>query len=119
MEDNLCNLTLFGDVVVSFCAATFSVAKSCMLLKQLKRSVSCNLDLEGVISSLPQLALVSDGQVSNKEASIAGDDDVQQAVIKFVDAVEELNFKHCIDVWETPGGFPIMQTFPLDILYHL
>lgn len=54
-----------------------------------------------------------------EEWDITGNDDVVQAAPTFVKAMEELDLKCRVDVWETPVVFRGMQTFPLHILYHL
>lgn len=33
-------------------------------------------------------------------------------------AIEELDLKRHINVWETPTGFPVMKKFPLDVPYY-
>lgn len=44
---------------------------------------------------------------------------MQLAVFTYVKAMEELDLKSRIDAWKNSAGFPVMQTFPLSIFFHL
>lgn len=117
MNNIIHKFTLLGVLVVDCCAETLSVARKCMLLSQHRRFVCCELDLECVASNFPQLALVFSQHVLNKKFDSTGNDDVQQALFAFFEAIEEPNLKRCMDVWEAPVDFSITQTFLLHILY--
>lgn len=58
-------------------------------------------------------------QVLNKELDNTGDSNLQQAAVTFGKAVEKLDLKRYLDVWEMSDGFAVMQTFQMLILYHL
>lgn len=58
-------------------------------------------------------------QVLDEGLDTTGDEDVLQPTSIFVKSMEKLAFNRQIDVWETHVGFPIMQKFSLNILYHL
>lgn len=70
-------------------------------------------------SSLPQLTVVFSRQFLSKELYVIEDDDVQQAAFILFNAMGDLELKRCIDLWGTPAGFLIMQSFLLHVLYHL
>lgn len=44
---------------------------------------------------------------------------MQQSASLLVKAIERLDLKRCIDLWEAPKDFSVMPTFLLHILYHL
>lgn len=90
--------TLLSCLVVDCWAATFSVAKACMLLLHRRRFVWCDLALERVASMLPHLTLVFTIHVLNKASKITGNDNVQLASYTFVKAMNVLVLKRRIDV---------------------
>lgn len=50
---------------------------------------------------------------------MTGADDVQRATATFDKGMEELDLKRRIDIWETPAGYSIRQTFLLYTLRHV
>lgn len=118
MKDIIRKFTLSAGLFVDCSAGTLPVTKACILLLQHRRFFGCDLDSECIASSLPQMALFCSRQLLNKESDITGDDNVQQAAFTFFNVMEELELKHCIDVWEMPAGFPIMQILSLHILHN-
>lgn len=70
-----------------------------MLVPYHRLFVGRELDSDHVASYHSQLARKFARQESIKEKHITGNKDVQQAASTFVKALEELDFKRCIDVY--------------------
>lgn len=98
------------------CAGTISLAKDCILLSHHRLFTGCDLNVVYVASNLSQLILIFACQALNEESATTEDDDVQRAAFIFVKGMEEVDLNCHIDVWETPKGFSILQTFPLLML---
>lgn len=96
----------------------FSVAKACLPLFQHRQLVRYDLESECVSSNLPQIALIFARQVLKQERDIIGNDSVQPADSPIVYAMKGLDLERRINVYKTPAGFSIIQTFLLYILYH-
>lgn len=44
---------------------------------------------------------------------------MSSSCLHFCKAMNELEVEHFIVIWDTPAGYPIMQTFSFCVLYHL
>lgn len=120
MDDGLfCVLSLPSEVVMDCCAGSFSAAKAFTLHLQYKQLVGFDLDSQCFASSLSQLALIFAHRIFMEKHNTTWDDNVHQTASTIVEAMDELNLERQINVWDTPEGFSIMQTFPLHSVYHL
>lgn len=90
-----------------------------MLPTHYRQFVGCDLDSKRIPSSLSKLDLVSARQVLSKELDNAVDDNVQQAASMFVEAINELDQRHRVNVWESSAEFYIMLRFPLHTICPL
>lgn len=88
MKSSFCKFKLPGELVPDCCADMISLARACILIPQYRRFVLCDVNLESIDSSPPQLALIFKRQESNKELDIIGDDDLQKASSIFFHAEE-------------------------------
>lgn len=108
-----------GIPVVDACAETSSVTKGCMLLPKHRKFISCKVDPGCATGARLQLILLFGEILLSKELNIDGEEQVPSSAEMYMKAVESMEVRRRLRVWEVPEGIRPIQTFLPHILYHL
>lgn len=89
-----------------------------MLLPKQRRFLGCKVDVSRVTETMPQVITFYAHQVLRKKSYIDGDEEVCRSADVYVKAMEEIEMRKRLNLWEVPEGLPSMQTFSRHMLYH-
>ena len=108
-----------GGLVVDTCAGTLSTLKACLLAKNHRVSIGCDMDSDCINRCLPSLVLVFAEQVLNPDSDINCDDSTEAAARVFIKEMGALDKRDRLTRWTVPGGLFPSQNVPAHILEHL
>lgn len=106
-------------MVLHTCSGTFSIATVCLLLPKHTRFMEGEVDLSCMVEVFLQLILLYGRQVQSKESGNDRKDDFRSSADIYVIAVEVIQVRKHLNVFELAEGLPLMPTFPSQILYYL
>lgn len=115
MRDVMRRFSEAGDLKMSFCAITCSIAKACMLLDQRRNFAGWDVSAEVLSAAEPYHVLTSAFQVLKPMSDLNESSEVEAAAKIFKDEVSALLARKEASVREIPPGLDATQAMPCRI----